>query len=87
MKHLSILLWRYISDFIDDFIHVNTTHDQQLQEMAEYAINEYGFNKCNIDICNFANRHYRVDNGKKMDPHEKDSHINIYQDALDIQLI
>ena len=44
----------------DDFHHLLTFHQQHLELIKEFAMNEYEFATCDLSQCNFANRHFET---------------------------
>lgn len=51
-----------ITFIIDDLHHLQEKHSHQLYEIKNHALNNFPFSRCNINTCQFANRHYRVNN-------------------------
>ena len=48
------------------------------------AIESNKFTKCDLSICNFANRHFRVDTLQTVEKHKENTrHNNIYADTMD----
>lgn len=52
----------YKQEIIDDFNHLTHKHGQQLHLIMDYALTEFDFGGCDLDKCNYSNRHYRVNN-------------------------
>ena len=50
---------------IQDFYHLRMKHDDQIQDILNFAMKNGTFTgECDIDSCQFASRHYRVDHDR-----------------------
>lgn len=74
------------SMIIDDSYHLRRIHSQSTQELIDFAMNECGFSKCNINTCDFANRHYRVghyDTYNTKQLKTSDPKVTVFRDLMD----
>ena len=68
---------------IQDFHHFQKQHDQQLYDIINYATKTHLLSKdCDIDSCDYASRHYRVENNNNIKDN-MDPHLRFYTDTLD----
>ena len=69
---------------IQDFYHFQKKHDEQLHEIMKYVIDTGLNTHCNINICDHALRHHRVENNRPVNENVKiDPHLKIYGETLD----
>ena len=66
---------------IQDFHHFTKKHCKKLYDVMKYAIDNKMINQCQIETCENATRHYRI-NGRH-DTVSKDKYLNIYGNTLD----
>ena len=71
----------YKHQIIDDLCHFKHCHGDQLIEMEEYLVQFHGYQPCDLNLCEFANRHYRV-NSNHHNNHN-DPYFIFYQDIID----
>ena len=67
---------------IEDFHHVQKQHDQQLYDISNYVIKAGLCQKCDIDLCQYSSRHYRVTNNDN-NLHNMHPNLLLYGDTLD----
>ena len=65
-----------------DFHHFQKRHEHQLHEISEYAIENGICKDCNVNTCDHASRHYRVENIKTINLN-LDPSLTVYIDTLD----
>ena len=67
---------------LDDFHHLIHLHGHNIQEIVQYSlsINQYQYTQCDLDQCQFSNRHYRINDENEA---ELDMKFNFYVDVLD----
>ena len=71
---------------IDDFIHLQQNHGEQIYEIMNYALNKVGFIKCSIQTCEFTDRHYQMidDHSHLNNSNNQDPNMNVYCDTMDL---
>ena len=70
---------------INDLHHTQRKHGDNIYEIMNLALNDLGFSRCNLDTCDFANRHYRTygKNKENMGSKMSDAKVNLYCDTMD----
>ena len=68
----------------DDYYHLTKYHQHELESIMQSAIESRRFIKCDLSICNFANRHFRVKSDKSVAiNHENQKYCDIYTQTMD----
>eukprot|EP01083_Nonionella_stella_P254839 875311_1 len=73
-------------EVIDDYIHFQKYHGNELEQICDDLINIHKFVECDIERCVFTSRHYqndRMDQTERQHMHVLDSHLNFYKDLMD----
>eukprot|EP01083_Nonionella_stella_P154321 497117_1 len=73
-------------EVIDDYIHFQKYHGNELEQICDDLINIHKFVECDIERCVFTSRHYqndRMDQTEMQHMHVLDSHLNFYKDLMD----
>ena len=74
----------YKERVLDDFYHLTKSHEGEIQQIMDSAINVAKFKKCSINKCEFANRHYRVNITQESDNvNAFDSHWTLHSEIMD----
>ena len=70
----------YKNRLIDDLYHFKQCHSDKLNEIMVYSVEKYKYRGCDLNDCEFANRHYRVNN---INHNNNDPLFAFYQDIID----
>eukprot|EP01084_Bolivina_argentea_P312625 541250_1 len=79
----------YAHQMLDDYSHLLSTHYQQVEQIKQELITNYGFDKCSIKNCKFSDRHFNRDREEKQKLREQKQEDNavhkmvIYQQEYD----
>ena len=70
----------------DDFNHFTKYHQPQLEDVKQYAINNYNLAFCDLNECKYADRHYKVDENRFNNINNDDEHdmiSEVYIETMD----
>ena len=73
----------YGSRLLDDFYHLQSRHGHQIHDILTRAQKDNTFIACDINDCDFANRHYRVDEESKDEIAKFDPMSYFWMDVMD----
>ena len=71
----------------DDYFHLTKYHQNDLNAIQRFALEEYQLDGCDLSVCDYTNRHFRTDsqdatNIDNIDT-EKMKYLNIYIETMD----
>ena len=68
----------------DDFYHLTKYHKHELEHITQFVTESNKFTECDLSFCNFANRHFGVDNAGSDDSNITNMQYNdIYFETMD----
>ena len=70
-----------VQSVIMDFYHLRKQHGDQIWDIMNYALNYYQFQYCNIDLCSYSDRLYRVNQSNTNN--NIDGTLKVMTDLLD----
>ena len=71
----------YKHQIYDDFYHLMQEHQNELDEIQNIAMSNYGISKCDLSVCDYSDRHFGI---RRRDISNKtDSHFKIYAETMD----
>eukprot|EP01084_Bolivina_argentea_P091584 164848_1 len=74
--------------YLNDMIHLTTTHEQDLQDINNMLFDKYGFKKCDVKSCVLTDRHCKMNrrnnnNNENKTEDNTDKIFMFYQDVFD----
>ena len=74
----------YTKQILDDYHHLNKSHDKDLENIMEYAKSTGNIKECDLKSCHYANRRYRVnEQSLKVVNNTDDNELYFYIDIMD----
>ena len=68
----------------DDYHHFIRFHQNELQAITSFAINNYGFTKCDLSTCHYSDRHFRTNSASsQITSNDPIKYSNIYIETMD----
>ena len=83
-ERLMAFIDRKYPDYLNDTVHLVTSHGEDLEQIYDLLFDQYGFKKCELTECVYSDRHCRIGSSSHDESEQKlDPLLAFYQDTFD----